>query len=97
MSARPSRSEFKRLTGKRAQLVRCQPVVVGSGGGGGGGGEVKLTLRVTLPPSTDWTSGATSAWQVIPGKTCVCTELIVLHMNGHTSLKEDLTINTIVE
>jgi hypothetical protein len=53
---------FKRLTGKRAQVVQCPPVTVG----GGGGGEVRLTLHVTLPPSTDWTSGATSAWQVIP-------------------------------
>ena len=54
--------EFKRLTGKRAQVVECEPVAVRAEGG-----EVRLTVRVSLPASTDWTSGAPSAWQLIPG------------------------------
>jgi hypothetical protein len=59
-SALQTKLPFKRLTGKRAQEVQCETVAVQAGGG------VTLTLTITLPTGCDWTSGATSAWQVIP-------------------------------
>ena len=53
---------FKRLTGKRAHEVQCESVSVQATGG-----DVRLSISVSLPTGCDWTSGATSAWQVIPG------------------------------
>ena len=69
---------FKRLTGRRAQEVQCEPVAVQAGG------EVRLTLCVALPAGCDWTKGAPSAWQVIPGASVrvsftLCGCVSVLH------------------
>ena len=58
MSTKPL---FKRLTGKRVREVQCEPVTVQAGG------DIRLAISITLPAGCDWTTGASSAWQVIPG------------------------------
>ena len=55
-----SPTPFKRLTGKKAQQVDCEPVTIRCGG------DVRITLCISLPPGCHWTEGAPSAWQVIP-------------------------------